>query len=189
VAGLLARRPPGLPTERHPASRAPGLAGLRPARLLPAALALGALFSLGAAGVFDALADLEMEKAQGHLAAGQIAAGLSAAGRAERLCPWQAGPPLLQAETLLRHPEIAGGGGRAREAALRAAERAVALSPARGMARRMAGLASLAAGDRGGAAASLWQGARLNPMGGSEEDFEALQRSLERAVASPGGQP
>jgi O-antigen ligase len=141
--------------------------------LRPAAAALVVLGLL--VGVRAALARIEMDRAEAAIEEKRPTDVLDAARRAERLAPWQSGPALLQAETLLRHPELERDAAAARTAALAAAARAVDRNRALPVARRTLALACAAASDPGSAAAALQRAADLYPLADSyRTEFEAL---------------
>ncbi|MFQ5669628.1 MAG: O-antigen ligase family protein [Acidobacteriota bacterium] len=110
-----------------------------------------------------ALARVAQDRSRQALSAGAWRRGYTQAVRAESLCPWEAGYPLLQAETLLHHPEVLSRPERAPQQALAAASRVVLRNRAWPAARHVRALALHAVGRTSDAAAELGQAAALYP--------------------------
>jgi hypothetical protein len=162
VAGLVAARrrdqpvtasPPG--DEDPERSSGPAVAWVS----MSIVLAVGAL-----AGTLDSLSEMALTRARTALQEGDAPLALDEARRGERLAPWKAEHPMLQAELLLHHPGLARAPEETGAEALAAARRALALNRCWPAAHRTAALAALAVGDTGGAAVDLWKAGALYPL-------------------------
>jgi O-antigen ligase len=151
----------------RPASASPAL------RAAWAALALVLALAVTGAG----LSRESLQAARAPMADGDHAGVAHLAELAGRLAPWDADPPMLEAEALM-----AGGGEPA--VALASAERAVARAPHRALARAVRGRARNEAGDPSGAYADFAEAARLYPMRADyASQRDAFAAALTRSAA------
>jgi hypothetical protein len=141
-------------------------------------LALAAtVLSLCGLGAASAAAAWRLEAAQAVLAAGDAAEALTQVRRGESWARWRADLPLLTAEILLHHPELAPSPAAARELAAAAASRALARNRCWPAAHAVRARVLLAGGDPGAAAADLSRAADLYPLA------ESYRRQLDALAA------
>jgi O-antigen ligase len=175
TAAVLAGIAAGPPRPHKEGETAP-----RSRRLVPVAVALAVTLLAAGAGMATGLSRHRLEMAQRQVTAGNLKEALADSRRAWAWAPWRAEPYLLEAEILVRHPDLAGpdAGWMAWQAASRALRRAPAWPAAHGV--RASAAAMM--GQPGLAASDLHRAAELYPMAaGYPRQLDSLQSRL------PGG--
>jgi O-antigen ligase len=166
VAGVVAGA--GRSEEERRLTAAPGGASF--GRLTSMAVLTALLLGGVTVGSLHSLSSRALARSRATLAAGDAASAYEASVRGAQLAPWRAEHPMMQAELLVHHPELAGGQGEAAAAAAKAAGRAVRLNRSWPAAHRLAALALASSGDAGEAAVELWQASSLYPLSGRYRD-------------------
>ncbi len=131
-------------------------------RLVPVAVAMAVALLGATAGMASGLAREGLELAQSQIEEGHLAEALIAARRATAWAPWRPEGHLLEAEILVRHPDLAGAD--AGRLAWQAASRALRRAPVWPAAHNLRAAAAVMQGQPGLAAADLQRAVELYPM-------------------------
>ena len=131
-------------------------------RLVPVAAALAAALLAATAGVATGLARESLERSQAQVSGGDLAGALASARKSTTWAPWRPEGHLLEAEILMRHPELAGDD--AGRLAWQAASRALRWAPVWPAAHSVRAATAAMQGQPGLAAADLQRAVELYPM-------------------------